>query len=423
MYNTIWRIGVFLESGWARWPVEPPDAAYMVLPGAPAERPCTGAFGEQGWPRLNIARAFVGRQHRPLPVFFGLMGFYLPLQTVLLLATGDDSTLSVSVVPVLFSGWFMGPWWAAIAGGCVTVYFVILKMVTLGADGLIDIAVGGGSIAIFTLIGLVIGRVEELNRLLRQQLEARRIAEEALEARTGQLARSNKELEQFAYIASHDLQEPLRKISAFGSRLSSKYSSSLDAQGLDYLGRMQNAALRMQSLIEGLLAYSRVTTKAQPFANTDLSSIVSEVMIDLEMKIKDTGALVRCDVSAVIEADPLQMRQLFQNLIGNALKYHAPNVPPAVTVRAEMIKGMCHVRVSDSGIGFEQKYAEQIFGVFTRLHGRSSHYEGSGIGLSVCRKIVDRHSGTIHANAEPGKGATFTVVLPAKHVDPGIHRF
>jgi light-regulated signal transduction histidine kinase (bacteriophytochrome) len=312
----------------------------------------------------------------------------------------------------------MGPWWAVAAGASIAVYFVVIKFASLGINALFDIAIGGGSIVIFTLIGVAIGRVEQLNRLLRQELEARKIAEQALESRTQQLARSNKELEQFAYIASHDLQEPLRKISAFGSRLASKYTEVLGDQGVDYLTRMQNAAVRMQSLIDGLLAYSRITTKAQPFSNVDLSIVVGEVLGDLETKIKDTGALVRCDAAVTIEADSLQMRQLFQNLIGNALKYHAAGVAPIVDVRASSHRNECTLTVTDNGIGFEQKYAEQIFGVFTRLHGRSSEYEGSGIGLSVCRKIVDRHGGTIAAISEPGKGTVFTVRLALKQSQP-----
>jgi light-regulated signal transduction histidine kinase (bacteriophytochrome) len=338
-------------------------------------------------------------------VFLAVLGAYLAVQAVLLLVVGDDSTLSLSVIPILFSGWYLGPWWAGASGGVIAACFIVFKAMTIGFDAWIDIAIGGSSIAIFTLIGLVIGRVEELNRLLKQELLARKIAEQ-------QLSRSNKELEQFAYIASHDLQEPLRKISAFGSRLASKCKDALDDQAADYLARMQNAALRMQSLIDGLLTYSRVTTKAQPFSSVDLSVIVNEVLGDLETKIKDTGANVECSVNATIGADPLQMRQLFQNLIGNALKYHAHGVPPQVSVHAAVSGKNCTITVRDNGIGFEQQYAEQIFGVFVRLHGRSSEYEGSGIGLSVCRKIVERHEGTITAQSEPGKGTTFTAVIP-----------
>jgi light-regulated signal transduction histidine kinase (bacteriophytochrome) len=333
------------------------------------------------------------------------MGLYLPVQALLLRMMGDDTTISFAVVPILFSGWFLGPLWAGGAGIIIIICFCLLKFFTLGMDSLIDMSIGSLSVFVFTLIGIAIGRMEELNRLLKKELFARTIAEQ-------QLSRSNKELEQFAYIASHDLQEPLRKISAFGSRIASKYKDVLDDQGTDYLTRMQNAAVRMQSLIDGLLTFSRVTTKAQPFSLVDLSVIVGEVLGDLETKIKDTGATVECGVNAAIEADPLQMRQLFQNLIGNALKYHAPGIAPVISVRAAIEGQRCSITVSDNGIGFEQHYAEQIFGVFVRLHGRSSEYEGSGIGLSVCRKIVERHGGTIAARSEPGKGTTFTAVLP-----------
>ena len=354
---------------------------------------------------MNILRLLPGRKLKPYLVFCVIMGIYLPVQALLFWIIGDDTTISFAVVPILFSGWFLGPLWGGATGIIIIICFCLFKFLTLGMDSLVDMSIGSVSVFIFTLIGITIGRVEQLNRLLKKELLARKIAEQ-------QLSRSNKELEQFAYVASHDLQEPLRKISAFGSRLASKYTTVLDEQGLDYLRRMQNAAVRMQHLIDGLLTYSRVTTKAQPFSTVDLSVIVSEVLGDLETKIKDTGAKVECRVNATIGADPLQMRQLFQNLIGNALKYHAPGIAPAVTVRAATEGQRCTITVSDNGIGFEQQYAEQIFGVFTRLHGRSSEYEGSGIGLSVCRKIVERHGGTIAARSEPGKGATFTAVLP-----------
>ena len=335
------------------------------------------------------------------------MGAYLPVQMVLLQLLREDTTITFAVVPILFSGWFLGPLWAGGSGVIVIIGFCLLKYFTFGMDSLVEMAIGSLSIFIFSLIGIAIGRMEELNRLLKKELNARKIAEQ-------QLSRSNNELQQFAYIASHDLQEPLRKITAFGSRLADKYKSALDEQAQDYLARMQNAAVRMQSLIDGLLTYSRVTTKAQPFSQVDLSVIASEVLVDLETKIKDTGAKIECVVNAVIAADPLQMRQLFQNLIGNALKYHAPGVAPEIKVRAAIEGRQCTVTVSDNGIGFEQQYAEQIFGVFTRLHGRSSGYEGSGIGLSVCRKIVERHGGTITAKAELGKGATFTALIPVQ---------
>jgi signal transduction histidine kinase len=358
-------------------------------------------------PRLHFVKNW-----KPLPVFVAVLAVYLPVQALLFFIVGDDSTLSLAVVPVLFSGWFLGPWWAASAGGTTIACYLAYKFLSTGEGALVEMVIGSVSVFVFVCIGLAIGKVEELNRRLRKELDARKIAEEALFLRTQQLDRSNRELEQFAYIASHDLQEPLRKISAFGDRLATKFKAVLGEQGQDYLGRMLNATVRMQSLIEGLLTYSRVTTKAQPFAPVDLSAIAAGVLGDLETKIRETGAVVRCDVSAAIEADSLQMRQLFQNLIGNALKYHAPGVAPMVTVRCSADGAACTLSVSDNGIGFEQKYAEQIFGVFQRLHGRSSPYEGSGIGLSVCRKIAQRHNGTISAKGDPGKGAVFTVTLP-----------
>jgi signal transduction histidine kinase len=352
-----------------------------------------------------LLKKLFDRERNPIHIFLLVIAIYLPFQEWLLLYIGDDATLSFSVVPILFLGWFLGPVWAGSAGCVIIICFALVKYLTFGANALMEMTVGSVSVFVFTLVGLSIGRVEQLNRLLKKELEARRVAEQAL-------ARSNRELEQFAYIASHDLQEPLRKITSFSSRLVSKYKDALGEQGLDYLTRMANATIRMQSLIEGLLTYSRVTTKAQPFSLVRLSTIMSEVLSDLETAIKESGATVDSDDLPSIEADPLQMRQLFQNILGNALKYHAPGVAPVITVRAALTLSSCMITVSDNGIGFEQKYAEQIFGVFQRLHGRSSEYKGSGIGLSVCRKIVERHNGTITARGELGKGASFTITLP-----------
>jgi signal transduction histidine kinase len=354
-----------------------------------------------------LLKTIFDRERNPIHVFLLLLAVYLPFQEWLLLYIGDDTTLSFSVVPILFSGWFLGPLWAGASGCVIIVCFALVKFLSFGADALMEMAVGAVSVFVFTLIGISIGRVEQLNRMLKAELAARRLAEQAL-------AKSNRELEQFAYIASHDLQEPLRKITSFSSRLVSKYKDALGEQGLDYLSRMENATVRMQSLIEGLLTYSRVATKAQPFSSVHLSTIMAEVLSDLETAIKDNSATVTCDDLPSIDADPLQMRQLFQNIIGNALKYHARGVAPVITVRAAVAHSLCTLTFSDNGIGFEQKYAEQIFGVFQRLHGRSSDYTGSGIGLSVCRKIVERHGGTITAQGELDKGAVFTITLPMR---------
>ena len=229
------------------------------------------------------------------------------------------------------------------------------------------------------------------------------------------LERSNQELESFAYIASHDLQEPLRKIQTFGERLKTTCSDALGPEGRDYVERMQKAAVRMRGLIDDLLAFSRVSSKARPFTRVDLSTVVREVLEDLTPGIERTGARITLGPLPVLEADPTQMRQLFQNLLGNALKFRREGVPPVLSVRATLPPDTqrCELEVEDNGIGFEEKYTDRIFNVFQRLHGRGQ-YEGSGIGLAICRKIAERHGGIITARSTPGVGSTFRFSLPLK---------
>ena len=261
----------------------------------------------------------------------------------------------------------------------------------------------------------------------RHGVEALRLANEELEDRVVQrtsdlaatndsLRRSNRELEQFASVASHDLQEPLRKIQAFGDRLEAKFSEVLGEQGRDYVERMQASALRMRNLIDALLTYSRVTTKAQPFVPVDLEATAREVVSDLEARIQHTGGRVDIASLPTIDADPLQMRQLLQNLIGNGLKFHKPGESPVVRVEGRMVENgqvgpHCEIAVSDNGIGFEEIYLDRIFELFQRLHGRQE-YEGTGIGLAICRKIVERHGGSITATSKPDRGTTFKVTVP-----------
>ncbi len=255
-----------------------------------------------------------------------------------------------------------------------------------------------------------------LHEQAQREIAERRRAEAELQTYAARLERSNRELESFAYIASHDLKEPLRKIQVFGERLVAKYGDVLDERGRDYLARMQNAATRMQALIDGLLVYSRVTTKAQPFVTVDLNAVVREVLDDLEVRIEQLQARVEVGELPTVEADPLQMRQLFQNLIGNALKFHREGVAPVVRVRSEPLngsEGQYRIMVEDNGVGFDEKYADRLFQVFQRLHGRSE-YEGTGIGLAICRKIIERHGGSITAQSAPDRGATFVVTLPLK---------
>jgi signal transduction histidine kinase len=254
------------------------------------------------------------------------------------------------------------------------------------------------------------------------QAANRRLAEEAVERErvtqgltelTRRLEISNRELQDFASVASHDLQEPLRKIQAFGDRLAVRCADQLGPEGNDYLRRMQNAAGRMQTLINDLLAFSRVTTKAQPFVPVDLARVAREVVSDLEARIEQSGATVEVGDLPVLDADPLQMRQLLQNLLGNALKFARPDIAPRVRLGTEegAEPGTVRLAVADNGIGFDEKYLDRIFTVFQRLHGRGA-YEGTGIGLAVCRKIAERHGGAITARSRPGEGATFLVTLP-----------
>lgn len=254
--------------------------------------------------------------------------------------------------------------------------------------------------------------LEDLNGTLEQRI-AERTAR--LENMTHELQRSNQALEEFAYVASHDLQEPLRKVRTFGDRLLERYSDVLDERGRDYLTRMQNGAGRMQTLIDDLLSYSRITTKAQPHGPVDLNEIVSNVLSDLEVRIEALQAQVQVGPLATIQADALQMRQLLQNLIGNALKFHRPDAPPVVCIAGAWRSDGAYyeLTVADDGIGFDMQYAERIFQVFQRLHGRGE-YAGTGVGLAICRKIVERHGGSISAASKPGAGAVFTVCLPSR---------
>jgi two-component system sensor kinase FixL len=232
--------------------------------------------------------------------------------------------------------------------------------------------------------------------------------------RAEELARTNEELAQFASVASHDLQEPLRKIVAFGDRLKSRLAGSLDEQGQDHLERMQNAAQRMGQLIESLLELSRATAKGGIFESVDLNTVVSEVLVDLEARIKQTGGRVEVQPLPTLIADRLQMRQLLQNLIGNALKFHKQNEVPVVQLSSRANEnGAWEIHVVDNGIGFEEKYLDRIFRPFQRLHGRGE-FEGSGMGLAICNKIAARHSGQITAHSQAGIGSNFVVTLPAR---------
>jgi light-regulated signal transduction histidine kinase (bacteriophytochrome) len=267
--------------------------------------------------------------------------------------------------------------------------------------------------ALVALAALALGR-----RVLRSTAQVREVnarlelLNTALERRAAELARSNSELEQFASIASHDLQEPLRKVRTFTQQLTAIESERLTDKGRDYLERTNSAAARMQKLIEDLLRFSRVATQGRPFEPVDLGRLTHEVLDDLSDQIERSGAVVDVGELPVISGDALQLRQLIQNLISNALKFRREGVPPEVAIDASLAGDKVKLAVRDNGIGFEQQYSRRIFRVFERLHGRGE-YAGTGIGLALCRKIAERHGGDILAEGFPGQGAKFTVTLPA----------
>jgi len=264
-----------------------------------------------------------------------------------------------------------------------------------------------------------------------RDISHRKKAEQEQLRYAAELERSNHELEQFAYVASHDLQEPLRKIRTFSDRLQTLCGDKLDEAANECIQRMQGAAERMQRLIDGLLSLSRVTTQGQRFVPVNLEQVAREVVSDLEVQIEQHAGRVEVGHLPTILADPLQMRQLLQNLITNALKFHRIEESPVVKLEGKYLPGRqqrraglpppaderCRILVEDNGIGFEEKYRERIFDVFQRLHPRDV-FEGTGIGLALCRKIVERHGGQITAHGTPGRGSVFEIILPAAHLKP-----
>jgi len=229
------------------------------------------------------------------------------------------------------------------------------------------------------------------------------------------LARSNRELELFAHVASHDLQEPLRKIMAFGDRLRRHCGPSLDEKGEDSLSRMEGAAQRMKALIDGLLLYSRISSHLIPFEPTDLNKILELTLSDLEVRISETGARIEAASLPVVLGNPIQMGQLFQNIISNSIKFKSTDRAPVITIESRAIsENLVEITFQDNGIGFDTKYLELLFKPFQRLHGRAE-YEGIGIGLTICQKIVTQHGGEITAESSPGMGTTFIVRLPVVH--------
>ena len=260
----------------------------------------------------------------------------------------------------------------------------------------------------------------EIIARVKTHLSLRRMHQK-LEKKISELERSNQVLQDFAFIASHDLQEPLRKISTFGEMILDQNSTVLDEKNRDYLVRMQEAATRMQALLTSLLEYSRVTTKAEPFRQTNLNKSVRQALSNLSILIKETQGKVEVGHLPSLPCDQVQIVQVFQNLIGNALKFHREGKQPYVKVYAlptekDQTNDTCRIFVEDNGIGFDNKQLNKLFMPFTRLHGRNSPYEGVGMGLSICDKIIERHGGYITANSVPGHSSIFEIRLPITQV-------
>ncbi len=322
--------------------------------------------------------------------------------------SGDRNGHYYDQVPLANSTWRIlltapnGPLFASVTGLRKWVPWMIFAALALFAAA--ALALGRRALRSAAQLRDANARLEFVNRELAD-------SNDALERRAGELARSNAELEGFASIASHDLQEPLRKVRTFTQQLTVVEADRLSEKGRDYLQRANAAAERMQNLIEGLLKYSRVATHARPFAPVDLEQVTHEVLDDLSAQIERTGALVHVAELPTVSADALQIRQLMQNLISNALKFHRVDTTPEVRIEATVVDDIVQLSVSDNGIGFDPQYSRRIFRVFERLHGRGE-YPGTGIGLALCRKIAERHGGGVVADGEPGIGSTFIVTLP-----------
>jgi light-regulated signal transduction histidine kinase (bacteriophytochrome) len=277
-------------------------------------------------------------------------------------------------------------------------------------------------------------KLKIINKSLEKEIKERKQSEEQVKELNKQLLENiktlenaNTELERFAYVASHDLQEPLRKIQTYGDLLKTKYSSAVDEEGKYFIERMQKGSQRLQKLITDVLVYSKLTSSNEFFTRASLNEIITDILIDLELKIKENNASVHIDTLPELCVNPGQIRQLFQNIISNALKFSRHDRPSEISITSEISykagdrladgRQFCNIYISDNGIGFDESYAEQIFVLFKRLNDKN---EGTGIGLAICKKIIDQHKGFIQAKSKPGEGSVFIISLPLNPLENGI---
>lgn len=272
------------------------------------------------------------------------------------------------------------------------------------------VAVIFGSVTSITIFGIIALFLSLTNSKLTKEVDDKQRAERRLETQAKELARSNQELEQFAHIASHDLQEPLRMVSSYTTLLERRYKDKLDSDANEFIGYAVDGAKRMQTQINDLLAYSRITTQANSLESTDCSSIFDTAMANLVVSIAKNGATVTRDPLPTLHTDASQLVSVFQNLIANGIKYHGDQ-PPTVHVSAVASEEDWLFSIKDNGIGIEGEFADRIFDIFQRLHSKSE-YSGTGIGLAICKKVIERHGGRIWVESEPPNGSTFFFTLP-----------
>lgn len=258
--------------------------------------------------------------------------------------------------------------------------------------------------------------LEAANRRLAAESAERKEALDELHRTAAELKRSNQELEQFAYVASHDLKEPLRKIRIYLQLLGQRYAEKLDASANQYIDYAVDAAERMQHLVNDLLTYARVGSRAKPPGVTDSAAVFDQILAQLEPAVRESGAVISRGSLPSVRADAAQLGQVFQNLLGNAMKFRREEAPPEIRVEAERNEENWLFSVRDNGIGIDPQYADRVFVIFERLHTRSE-YPGTGMGLAICKKIIERHDGRIWLESEPGKGSTFKFTLPAASPD------